>query len=241
MDATSARCPCGIGRCASPRASSPATLAERAERHRSNGERTPARIRTRGTRDRVFSTPSPGFETCQAPVSMTPVDTHAGEHAGVQSVVASPSGLQGQLTVPAFERSQRVGEKAAPGSSRCPGSKQAGASTPVSSKPRAPSSARRASARPTSARVRAVRTRRARNTRGIGALESVDSPARGSPDESPGRSPRTKWPPAGRAEDPSLGCVREGMPASGWIRDQPGCRRVHRGAAPARCRRTATG
>ena len=46
-----------------------------------------------------------------------------------------------------------------------------------------------------------------RVTRAGLALQERQLPGRDSPDESPGSTPRTKGPPAGRAEDPSLGCV----------------------------------
>jgi hypothetical protein len=39
---------------------------------------------------------------------------------------------------------------------------------------------------------------------GLGAL-AASTPRSGSLDESPGSSPCTRWPPAGRAEDPTLG------------------------------------
>jgi hypothetical protein len=58
----------------------------------------------------VFSTPSLAVNPLYATIRSPPVDVHRRERRGARRFLASPSGLKGELTSPAFERSQRVGK-----------------------------------------------------------------------------------------------------------------------------------
>ena len=108
---------------------------------------------------------------------------------------------------------------AVPGSISCPGPKNAGASTSVSRKPRAPSSARRASARPTSSRVRSSwtrkRTQHARDRRFQERRLPGSRLARRVAREATAHQVAARWQ-GGRSH---VGLRPQRVPAPGWIRE----------------------
>ncbi len=153
---------------------------------------------------------------------------------------ASPRGSKGELTAPAFERSQRVGE----GGPRQPLLSLADGGGRIDARPEKAACAFERAPRvgstdapPRSASRGPESTQHARDRRS----SSASSPAAARLTSRPGvhRAPSGR-PLAGR-KIPLRVRVCQGMPASGWIRDRPGCRRTPRGAVPARRLRTAGG
>jgi hypothetical protein len=159
---------------------------------------------------------------------------------GARRFLRALPGSKGELTSPAYERSQRAGEG---GPRQHPLSLVDGGGRIDARPEKAVRAIERAprvgstDAPPWSALRGPESTQHARDRR----FRSATSPAAARQTSRPGvdRAPRGR-PLAGR-KIPPRACVCHGMPASGWIRDRPGCRRARRGAVPARRRRTASG